>query len=110
MCLELSMKRGIGGGEEVGIFQAERSAIGRSNAAAGLADDQYARRHVPYMRGERPEEIETPGGQVAEVQGRGAGPPDGLAAGEHFQEQEHVRRVAPHVGRKADDGQGVGQF
>ena len=77
--------RGIPGGDS--------GEVQRREDAAGLADHQCPRRHVPGHEPQLPEGVQPAAGQVAEVQGRGAAP---AHAARHLDEPPQRGKVALH--------------
>src|SRR5213083_1760011 len=55
-----------------GLHEA-RLALKVADQAAGLLDEESARRHVPGRKAQLPEGVEPPAGDVSEIQRRGPG-------------------------------------
>ena len=66
-----------------------------AHQAAGLGDQQRARRHVPFLQAQLEEAVQAAGGHPGQVQRRGAGP---AQAGGGFRHRPEHAHVGVHVG------------
>src|SRR4051812_13430019 len=72
--------------ERLFALDGEFSAGEVRDDTAGLGDDERAGGDVPRLELQLPEAVEAPGGDVAEVEGGGAGAADALRAARHAAE------------------------
>ena len=89
-------------GQNLSALQLQLTARKIRALPAGFLDKQTPGSHIPGTQFHFPEAVETTGSHIAEVQGGGAGPANGLGVESEIPEMiEIVHRAFPKVVRKA---------